>query len=338
VAALLALLGVVVGLVARDIVMAIYLARRKRADEIADKKEAEGKTHQDLVRLYSDPLKDAVTSLKYRLHEIVEKKQGRYLLADAPNIPFLEYKRISTLYRIAAVLGWIRAIRRERSYLDPKQAAGSVEMKAIGELEEALADGTHVELQRLEELSALWNVTSIDRQLKGHIASLIDGERADYLAAKDALSFRDLSEADQAELAERCADIIRREAGVDIAPDLIAATAKQTAVTLGIKEAYIYRDWQTAIGDLMLQDGKGGDRHFSVIGFGMFEDMFIDAHKKKRSNVTRWFDRLERLIHDLDMTREDMFDARREQLRKLYACCVKLEAGLAERIIAPPAG
>ncbi len=125
VATLLALVGVIVGLVAPDIVMAIYLVRQKRAHELADRKESEGKQHHDLVRLYSDPLKDAATSLRHRLKEIVEQKQAPYLLADAPGIPFLDYKRISTLYRIAAVLGWIRAIRRERSYLDPQQASPS---------------------------------------------------------------------------------------------------------------------------------------------------------------------------------------------------------------------
>jgi hypothetical protein len=332
VAALLALAGVIVGLLARDIVMAIYLSRRKRADELADEKAAAGRAHRDLVRLYADPLKAAATSLKHRLHEIVDKKQARYLLADAPRIPFLEYKRISTLYRIAAVLGWVRAIRRERSYLDPDQAANSGEMQAIEELEAALADGTHVELQRLAELSALWELPAIDPDMKGHIANLIDGERAEFLARQGTLSFRDLHEADQTELAARCADIIRRQAGVEIDPARIAAVANRAADTFGIKEAYIYRDWQAAIGDLMLQEEMGRARHFSVIGFGVFEDILIEAQKKQRSNAMRWFNRLESIIHDLDMTREDTFDARREQLRKLYQCCEKLECSLVERI------
>lgn len=332
VAALLALAGVIVGLVARDIVMAIYMLRQKRAQELADRKDAEGKRHQDLVRLYSDPLKDAVMSLKHRLKEIVEQKQARYLLADAPNIPFLDYKRISTLYRIAAVLGWIRAIRRERSYLDPQQASASVEMQAIDAFEKALADGTHVELQRLDELSNLWRVSTIVPEQKGHIASLIDSERADFLAMKKALSASDLSDSDQVKLAERCAAIIRREASIDIPADLVGATAKQSTVTFGIKEAYIYRDWQIAIGDMMLQEDKRGSRHFSVLGFGVFEDMVLEARKDPQSHVARWIGRLEHLIHDLDMTQIGMFDARREQLRKIYDCVVKLEAGLEERI------
>ncbi|TYC55860.1 hypothetical protein FMN50_12610 [Rhodobacterales bacterium] len=332
VSALLVLAGVIVGLIARDILMAVYLSRQKRAQELADRKKTEDKQRQDLVRLYSDPLINAVTSLKHRLKEIVEQKQARYLLADAPHTPFLDYKRISTLYRIAAVLGWIRAIRRERSYLDPQQASASVEMQAIEAFEKALADGTHVELQRLDELSNLWRVSAIATEKKGHIASLIDGERSDFLAIKKALSASDLCDEDQLELAERCAAIIRREIGVDIPADLVAATAKQSTVTFGIKEAYIYRDWQVAIGDMMIEEGKGSSRHFSVLGFGVFEDMVLDARKNPESHVARWFGRLESLIHDLDMTQIGMFDARREQLRKIYDCVIKLEAGLDERI------
>ncbi|MFG1416967.1 hypothetical protein V5F38_04010 [Xanthobacter sp. V0B-10] len=332
VAAVIALAGVLIGLVVRDIVMAIHLTRKKRADELADKREADREARRDLVRLYADPLKDSVTSLKYRLHEIVEKRQARYLRSDAPSIPFLEYKRISTLYRIAAVLGWIRAIRRERSYLDPQQAATSNEMQSIAELEGALADGTHVELQRLDELLTLWRVRSIPSEVKDHVANLIDGERADYLARKGVLGARDLSIADQVELAERCADIMRKHSGADIPNDLVAATADQASVVFGIKEAYIYRDWQAAIGDLMLQESKIGTRYFSVLGFGPFEDLFLDAYGgEEQKGARRWFDRLQALLHDLDMAHECVFDARRDQLRKLYQCCVNLDSALEER-------
>lgn len=334
VAAIIAFFGVLIGLVARDIIMSLYLMKQKRSDDLEDRQMTEEKSHKDLVRLYSDPLKDAVISLKFRLREIVERKQARYLLSDAPKIPFLEYKRISTLYRIASVLGWIRAIRRERSYIDPQQASKAVEMQAIGEFETALADGAHVELQRLDELMITWRVKFSDVDKKSRVASLIDGERAEYLAAKGVLSPRDLSDCDQIDLAQRCAEIIRREIQLDIPSDLVIATAKQTAVIFGIKEAYIYRDWQAAIGDLMLQQEKIGSRHFSVLGFGTFEDMIIEVRKNPQSNHARWFDRLERLIHDLDMNREGMFDARREQLRQLYQCCIKLETGLEERVAA----
>lgn len=115
-------------------------------------------------------------------------------------------------------------------------------MRAIDAFEKALADGTQVELQWLDQLSNLWRVSAIVPQQKGHIGSLIDGERVDFLAMKKALSVSDLSVADQVEPAERCATIIQREIGVDIPAGLVAETAKQSTVSFGIKEADTYRD------------------------------------------------------------------------------------------------
>ena len=59
---------------------------------------------------------DAV-NLLWRLDEILFKQRGQYLSENAPPTPFNQYKLISTCYRIAAILGWIRAIRLEQSYL-----------------------------------------------------------------------------------------------------------------------------------------------------------------------------------------------------------------------------
>lgn len=325
IAALVALIGALIGITVRDVVMAIYLARKKRLDELADKKLAEYEAHRDLVRLYSDPLKESVDSLRYRLQEIVEKRQGRYLLSDAITTPFNEYKKISTLYRVAAVLGWIRAIRRERSYLDPKQAAASAEVSVISDLEKALADGGHVELQRLDELLILWRVDSVGDEQKAKIAYLIDGERSEYLVQKGVLGARELAEIYQIELAERCASIIRTHTIAEIPVDIVKSTAAQASLIFGIKEAYIYRDWQAAIGDLMLKESNIGSRHFSIIGFGEFEDNFIVASADiKDSSARRWFDRLQALFYDLDMAHEGMFDARRKQLKMIYDCCEKL--------------
>ncbi|HEV7337557.1 MAG TPA: hypothetical protein VGO06_16425 [Bosea sp. (in: a-proteobacteria)] len=330
--ALVGLSGTLAALIVRDVWITPYLARKKRSEEVFDRKEAEARKHHDFVRTYADPLTDATASLRVRLHEIIEKRDARYLLASAPKTIFLEYKKISTIYRIAALLSWIRAVRRERSYLDPHEASQSGEMLAIGELEKALADGGHVEHQRLDELLLLWRVRPGDQVAMVQTARLIDGERAEYLSRKGALTARDLLVADQAELAERCAEIVRKTLSVDVPRDLVDASVGQAAVIFGIKEAYIYRDWQTAIGDLLLQEDKGGDRRFSVMGFGSFEDMFLRAHSEEApSSERRWFDRLQALIYDLDVTREGMFDARREQLRKLYICCIELENALRAR-------
>lgn len=333
VAALIALAGVILGLVVRDVVLGLYQSRKARGDALADKQVDLARAHRDLVRLYADPLWEAARSLRFRLDEIVVRQQGRYLRADEPDIAYFSYKRISTLYRLAVLLGWIRAMRRERSHLDPEQASNAAEMQAIRDLEVALADGDHVELHRLDELMGLWCVPAIEASVKARVATLIDVQRARFLASRDALSARDLSDEDRIALAESCAVIVRERAMVEIPTALVKRTAEQASVIFGIKEAYIYRDWQAAIGDMMIEEAKAGARHFIVIGFGAFEDLYVAAKAKDgQGTAARWFDRLEALFHDLDMEQSGAFDARREQVRKLHTCCRTLEDALNKRI------
>jgi hypothetical protein len=108
------------------------------------------------VRTYADPLYEAARSLSFRLDEIVQVRNPGYLLSSTPATAFIDYKRLSTSYRLAALLGWIRAFRRERSYLDAQgHAEGEETQVAISRIEAALADGQHVEDARLRDLLAL---------------------------------------------------------------------------------------------------------------------------------------------------------------------------------------
>src|SRR5690606_149979 len=113
----------------------VRLFLKKRANEMQDriiqsiedrdeKQRLERKSDGDIFRLYADPLAEATRALFYRLKEIVEVN-GRaiYLSPEAPQTEYNKYKFTSTLYRLAAVLGWIRAFRRDRSYLDPGVSA-----------------------------------------------------------------------------------------------------------------------------------------------------------------------------------------------------------------------
>ena len=47
-------------------------------------------------------------------------------------------------------------------------------------------------------------------------------------------------------------------AHIDVPEQLIDATAEQLLAVMGIKEAYIYRDWQSAIGDMMISQVPQG--------------------------------------------------------------------------------
>jgi hypothetical protein len=142
-AALIGLVGLLIGLFVRDVVLQLHLINLKRQQEEHDKQRA----YQDAVWNYAAPLLRAVESLMYRLQEIVDQGPAIYFLPESPKSIYSDYKRISTLYRLAAILGWVRAYRKERSYLDPTKDTSSSEIeKLIGDLERALADGQEVEL------------------------------------------------------------------------------------------------------------------------------------------------------------------------------------------------
>jgi hypothetical protein len=335
VAALIALFGVAVGLVGRDIVMALVIARQKRSHEIEDKQEARASTRRGLVTAYSDPLFDAVRSLRSRLDELVRKNgQATYLLANTTKNHYIEYKRISTLYRLAALLGWIRAFRRERSYLDPEQGTEpDATDTAIDGIVHALADGQSVEELRLDEFMNLWRVSRdaiSDMPNRGWRLRLMACFKKWWMISHPERVRSRCAAKDRIGTKVRADNSVRHK--IDIPTALVDATIEQVCAFLGIREAYIYRDWQHAIGDMMISEVPGGIRRFEVIGFGEFEDRYLIAHNADHQNSDRrWLDRLETLFHDLDMRMTGIFDARREQLRALHKGLVALEAHLQKK-------
>ena len=217
-AALIALAGIAVGLIGRDVIMALVLARKKRAQEIHDKFKSRGQSHRELVRHYSDPLFEAVRSLRARLDEIIEGRQATYLLADTSKNDFMDYKRVSTFYRFAALLGWIRAFRRERSYLDPEQAADQTDA-IVDNISRALADGQHVEELRLIKLANLWRVPKEllgDKTARAMLGAEIDNIHQEFVDDKLILSAADLKLPQKKELVRKCADAVRAGCKVDI--------------------------------------------------------------------------------------------------------------------------
>jgi len=82
--AFIGLAGVVLGLFLRDVVMQLYIFRKRRETQLDDefrkrKDELEAKYRneliraQDIVRLYSDPLLQSCKSLNFRLKEVLEQ-------------------------------------------------------------------------------------------------------------------------------------------------------------------------------------------------------------------------------------------------------------------------
>jgi hypothetical protein len=91
------------------------------------------------------------------------------------------------------------------------------------------------------------------------------------------------------------------------------------AEAFAIREAWLYRDWQAAIGDLMLIESSTHDPRFSVIGYRTFEAMYRNQGENKLL-----LERLARVTEDLDVRGDPRLDARIDQLRSVHVTVARL--------------
>lgn len=282
-----------------------------------DRREAR-KSAEDVYRRYAEPLSLALTSLFWRLRETFGG-DGRayYLLAQEPRNPFEDYKLRSTYYRLAAVLGWVRALRRELSFfrLEGRRRLSTVE-DAIANLEASLADGHHVELQRLDGLFRIWHLPRLTSGSQ-RLALAVDVEicASRFLQRARAASPSYLSIAQQAELCGEIAQLVCSRAQLaPVSKDVLEETRSDVVRQIGIRQAWLYRDWQAAAGDLMIHETTVGNRRFEVIGFGDFESMIMAPTEAQ----FRVLCRIANLFDQVDVDRKDPFDARPAALRNLF--------------------
>ena len=301
--------------------IAYGVRRRQRARE----NKAREESWLNMIRRYADPLKLAARNLAVRLSEFHSRECRRYFANDAPDNEFYEYKRLSTIYRLAALLGWIRAFRRERSYLDPRVPDT---MKSIEAIECVLADGQEVEVARLDSLLKLWKVEpeSIDGS-RANLAAALDTAMQKYLADHGVTSAGELVRQAEDGLVSACARAISASCKKQDYMAMVERTTVDAVGILATTEAYIYRDWQAAIGDLMIRETQKGERRFEIIGYGEFEAMCED---QDRRDAQRWIERLRSLFVDSGSAAGE-FDAREVQLQELEKACDALADYLERR-------
>jgi hypothetical protein len=273
---------------------------------------------------YSVPLVNAAISLQDRLYEILHEL-GRpvYLLGKLttlgtnPGSEYRSYKKLSTAYRLAAVIGWVRACRREFSFLrvaDPGQAEEIHE--AVEAFETALADGTWVEHERLWRLCELWLLCKredIDKRPNAkELGTLVDNLIWDHLEKAGVEDLSLLNEAAQRELCRSVANCLSSNLKTNpIAAGSIDRSWEDAFAILSMREAWIYRDWQSAIGDVMIRKSESEARRFEIIGFGDFEQLIFASDTRTRLAL----ERLLNVFDQLNLTIDDRYDARPKQLR-----------------------
>jgi hypothetical protein len=313
-AALIAALVTLVGILIKDIILTFWRERKKSEKEILV-----------VFQKYADPLSAAATSLLWRLYEVFSKEgRGAYLKADAPPNPYNSYKKISTLYRLACLVGWIRAFRRELSYLRVKDKKGFQSVQeALNDFESALADGPQMEMERLQRLIRLWDLPPVPDSDQSALAVEIDQMIHRQFHTEQVCSNEDVSSESKHRICETVGSVLsNRLKTPPFSRDVINETKSRAFDILTIKETWFYRDWQAALGDQMILSIEGSPRQFDVMGFGAFESTWLSEDAQQKRLLLR----LNEIFDDLDVALTD--DCRVRQLKKIFQATAKLVKAL----------
>lgn len=267
---------------------------------------------------YSDPLAASSRDLMRRLDELV-RAGGRdyYLQTRTRRTEFEQHKANSTLYRVAVTLAWIRALRRELFFLRADRSRPRTHQRALESalerLAAALADGQHMEVLRVSKTAKQLGIELQSDDLP-EIGQKLDFALDRFVHSRGRRRIRELPRRSQRRAVAIAVSVISGREAKDLT---INYRWEDLVPGLDAREGWIYRDWQSAIGDLMLVDAPEGPRKYDVVGYREFERLLESGNEEQR----KWLDRLGRLFEDLDMSRSPAEDARVESVRALYRAC-----------------
>lgn len=277
------------------------------------------RAQRDAYRQYAEPLTAAATALYWRLREVFETPGGGFFLQVGGGMTrFEDYKVSSTRYRVAALFGWFAALRREllRSATHPDPSVSPMR-KAISHVESAFADGTEIEAKRARALAASWGL-ELDESAVEVVGRRVDSALKRALHAAGVGSARDLSTEQAGALHSRINELVSSAIGAEALPQgRIDATRDSTNDALCAHEAWLYRDWQHALGDLML---AGGDSRPSVRDFLSFCDLHDAGSPSERALISR----IDDVIVGLDVEGDPLEDARIDQLHAVFLALAEL--------------
>ncbi len=274
---------------------------------------------RETYRKYADPLTASALALFWRLREILHIEGSYQVSLGAGESRFERYKTESTRYRIAALLGWMSALESELVLCDaqPDPSVGSMRI-ALARVRDALAEGGHIDVLRFSLLCALWDRQHDEESLTSA------GRKVDLALKRRMVSLKSeavtaLSEGDQQaivrEIRSIVHDLTQPMVGTSIAPSM-----EEVIRVLSIKEAWLFRDWQRAIGEMMLVDTPDGARRFDVRGFRAYTTLASEPGSPDQ----QWIQRLRELTDDFDSSRDPQFDARIGQLKQVLTAIAQL--------------
>jgi len=286
--------------------------------------KSERRSKKVAFQIYAIPLLSSIEAILRRLEEIIELR-GHYLLDSSPKNKFNTYKLISTNYRFCTLLAWLRALKIEFDKTDLKQISkyNSID-NAILKVESALADGQSMEIQIFVELSNLWNYnySRLNKKQKRIIGIEVENliYAAVYPNAKELA--RELNQPKQIELLQNISRTIANYLQVEeCSNESINSTCERAIIEISLTENWIYRDWQSAIGNIMLIETTESHRRFDVLGFDEYEEIFL-------SNENKWVNRVKGLFSNLNFQTNHKYDARLKQIKYFYCALVNLKESI----------
>jgi len=234
---------------------------------------------------------------------------------------------------MCSVLGWLRAANRELAGIevgDQEQYRGITD--SIDDFEASLAESRFLAESRLaflfrDEKNPL---EALNVEEKEQLGRAFEKKIWKALNEENVSVADELGEGKKKQLLNDLV-VLLQKSGVltNDDPARIEQLFRSSIEAISRVESWIYRDWQSAIGDFMLTEPLGTNRRFDVIGFSEFEDLFI-KHLNKDEEDNRWLERIVRLFQDLQVSRDNKFDARVQQLRNICSAGVALVEVLSE--------
>lgn len=292
----------------------IYIQRH-----IQNKKDKETKNleRENALKLYSHPIIRASEQLAWRLKEILDYK-ARFLLNQNRENDYYYYKTNSTTYRLCALLGWLQASKRENSYFNTESLNQHHSLQnAIGDFRKYLADGSHIEVSILQHLSKQFNI-DIERLNKDQETRLgveIEGVIFNYIGTSIKSDVKELSLEKKLDMINDVLLTITSKVNKTPINKIVIHENIETASNeISRKFWWIYRDWQYAVGDIMISKTPGAQRMYDIIGYGEFLEIIENGDIRKK----KWVLNISKLFEKLDVSINDRFDARVEQLEHLY--------------------
>ncbi len=287
------------------------------------------RSEADIYRQYLGPMSAACEKIMWRSREIFVEKRHSFLKTSTLPLDFNAYKRQSTLYRIATLVGWIRGMSLELSAAPHRSSRFIAPIaKEISAFQKALADGPHVERRRLDQMCAIWAI-DLSALTEDQLARLaMRFEIALHTAAGGILRanpnyLRDLTRQEQITLCTALSAFLCESAGCrTVSPAAVEETIELAIGGLSYREALLYRDWQDALGDAMLVQDADSTRRFKIIGYEAFGELL--------KSPSPWIQVLATSIDDIDFDEVDPNDFRSKQLQDISAAVAAILIRISE--------